>query len=90
MTLTKIPRQAPDFRLEALDDELLLYHPGSTKIMACNQTASLVWHLCDGERSGAEIVSLLQNAYPDTADSITADVAATLQQFAEHGAIEWA
>lgn len=89
MTLTKIPRQAPDYRLEVLDDELLLYHPSDTKIMYCNQTASLVWQLCNGERSGEEIAELLRNAYPDTASSIAEDVAATLQQLAEHGAIEW-
>ena len=89
MTLSKIPRQKADYRLEALDDELLLYHPSDTKIMYCNQTASLVWLLCNGERSGQEIVTLLSNAYPDNAQTIAADVTAALQQFAEHGAIEW-
>jgi hypothetical protein len=89
MILSKIPQHKPDYRLEALDDELLLYHPTETKIMYCNQTASLVWQLCNGERSGEEIADLLRNAYPDTAASIADDVAATLQQFADHGAIEF-
>jgi hypothetical protein len=89
MTLTDIPKQKAEYRLEALDDELLLYHPAETKIMYCNQTASMVWQLCDGQRSGADIVALLQNAYPDTTDTIPADVTTTLQQFADHGAIEF-
>ncbi len=89
MTLQKIPRQKPDYHLETLDDELLLYHPSDTRIMYCNQTASLVWQLCNGERSGQQIIELLQNAYPENAGSIAEDVTATLQQFVEHGAIEW-
>ncbi|GAB4437003.1 MAG: hypothetical protein Kow0031_18820 [Anaerolineae bacterium] len=89
MTLTNIPRQKPDYRMESLDDELLLYHPGSTQIMYCNQTASLVWQLTDGRRTVADIIELLAAAYPDTAGSIADDVTATLQQFADHGAIEW-
>jgi hypothetical protein len=89
MTLSKIPKQKADYRLELLDDELLLYHPAETKIMYCNHTASLVWQLCDGQRTGEEIVTLLRNAYPDTVETIADDVAATLQQFADHGAVEF-
>lgn len=85
--LTKIPQPIENYRLEELDDELLLYHPAAETIIYCNQTASLVWQLCDGQRSGQEIVALLQAAYPDTAEAIAADVEATLRQFAEHGAI---
>lgn len=85
--LAKIPAQQPDFRLEMLDDELLLYHPAATKIMYCNATASLVWQLCNGQRSVQEIIALLANAYPEAADSLPADVTAALQQFVDHGAI---
>jgi len=33
MDLQDKPKQKPDYRLEALDDELLLYHPNQTTIM---------------------------------------------------------
>lgn len=85
--LAKIPAQQPDFRLEALDDELLLYHPSSTKIMYCNPTASLVWQLCAEQRTVQEIIDLLANAYPEAAETMAADVTAALQQFVDHGAI---
>jgi hypothetical protein len=81
--------QEPDYRLEMIDDELLLYHPGETKILYCNQTASLVWGLCDGSRTVEEITKLLCEAFPDAAYTIPADVEATLEQFHQHGAIKY-
>ena len=86
---SKIPRQKPDYRLETLDGEMLLYHSGDTKIIYCNQTASLVWQLCDGQRSVERITTLLRNAYPEADDTIADDVTATLSQFAEQGVIEF-
>lgn len=83
------PRRKADYRLEKIDDELLLYHPGETKILYCNQTASLIWELCDGQRTVGEIIAALSEAFPEAAESIPADVEATLGQFLEHGAIEW-
>jgi hypothetical protein len=72
-----------------IDGELLLYHPTQTKILYCNQTASLVWELCDGRRTVQEIITLLSEAYPEAAETICADVEAILQQFHQHGAIEY-
>ena len=87
--LTKKPQQKADYRLEMIDDELLLFHPGQNRIIYCNTTASLVWQLCDGERTGHDIVDLLQIAFPESAETITADVQTTLKNFSQHGAIEF-
>lgn len=89
MELSKKPRRKTDYRLELIDDELLLYHPGQTKILYCNQTASLVWNLCDGQRTAKDITALLVEGYPEAAEAIPGDVEVTLGQFLEHGAIEW-
>lgn len=83
-----IPARKVDYRLEQLDDELLLYHPNETTILYMNQTASLVWGLCDGEHSVAKIIDLLSQAYPEAAESIPSDVQATLVQFLQQGCIE--
>jgi hypothetical protein len=82
------PIRRADYRLEQLDDELLLYHPSETKILYLNQSASLVWGLCDGEHSVAEIVQLLNRAYPEAAASIPDDVHAALVEFLQAGCIE--
>jgi len=88
MEETAKPKRKPDYRLELLDNELLLYHPTETKIFYFNQTASLIWQLCDGQHSVSEIIGLLNNAYPEAVDTIPIDVANTLKQFEEHGCIE--
>ena len=82
------PIRGADYRLEQLDDELLLYHPSDTKILYLNQSASLVWGLCDGEHNVAEIIELLSQAYPEAAASIPDDVHAALTEFLGSGCIE--
>ncbi len=86
MTPSQTPIQNADYRLEVIDDELLLFHPSQTKMMYCNQTASLVWQLCDGERSVQEIIGILRTAYPEASD-LDQDVHKILEQFQAHGAI---
>jgi hypothetical protein len=83
------PRRKSDYRLEAIDGELLIYHPTETNVVYCNQTASLIWHLCDGTHTAAEISTLLSEAYPAAAVSIPADVDATLRTLTQQQVIEW-
>jgi hypothetical protein len=89
MYSSRRPRQRSGYRLEAIDGELLLYHPEQTQILYCSQTASLIWHLCDGRRTGGEIAELLSQAFPEAAETIPADVDATLREFVRHGAIRF-
>ena len=81
------PRRVADFRLEELDGELLLYHPGLTSTVYLNPTAALIWRLADGCRTVGEIGTLLSAAYPDAA--LEPDLEQALLQLAQHGAIEW-
>ena len=87
---TKInPCRVADFRLEQMDNELLLFHPAQSKVLYCNETASLIWQLCDGQHSPPEIIALLADSYPEAANEIAKDVETTLKQFHAHGAIEY-
>jgi hypothetical protein len=88
MRLEKKPVQKLGYQLETIDNELLLYHPAETKVMYCNETASLIWQLCDGQRTVHEIIDMLAEAYPTAAVDIVNDVRETVQQFLDHGAIE--
>jgi hypothetical protein len=47
----------------------------------------MIWHLCDGSRTVAEISALLVDAFPDEGDSVARDVAATLGQLQTAGSI---
>lgn len=66
------PRQHPDVLQATLDDEILVYHPAGMTAFALNETASVIWQLCDGERPVAEIVEILQQAYPEAAATMRA------------------
>ncbi len=83
------PHRKPDYRLEVIDNELLLFHPTETKILYCNESASLIWQLCDGQRTSQEITALLAAAFPEETNAIADDVQSTLRQFSQHGAIEF-
>lgn len=90
MNRDNVPSRKPGYLLETIDDELLLYHPAETQVMYCNQTASLIWHLCDGQRTVGQIIVLLADAYPAAASDIEQDIRATLQRLADHGAVQFA
>lgn len=89
MILSSIPRRRTDYRLEQIDGELLLFHPNQTKILYFNQTASLIWQLCDGLRTSQEIAALLSAAFPEAAGNMAVEVEATLQQFCRQGVIDY-
>ncbi len=81
------PKHAPDFRLEVMDDEMLIYHPSQTKVVYCNATAALVWRLCNAELTVGEIIDLLTNAYPEARDAVPAQVRDILTRFMAEGVI---
>ena len=82
-----IPELNPDFFLESIDNEILLYHPAKTNTFYLNETASLVWNMCDGKRKIADIIFLLEQSYPEEGNQISKDVIQTIERFVEHGAI---
>jgi len=83
----KKPLRNQDFRLEKMDNELLLFNPKSTNILYLNETASLIWQLCDGQRNVTELVSLLTETFPEAGTNIKKDVEDTITLFKKHGAI---
>ena len=86
----RIPTQVPGYHLEQMDGELLLHHPGSTRTLYLNETATLIWQVCDGQRTIADIAELLQDAFPETDEAIDEQVDVTMRQFFECGAITFA
>jgi len=85
----KRPRQVPGYQVEMLDGEMVLFHPTSLIILHCNTSGALIWQLCDGQRTVADIIELLSAAYPESATEIQTDVYDTLLTFVEQGTIEW-
>lgn len=83
-----IPHQMPGFMLEKLDDEVLLYHQVKTQAVYLNTSAAMIWALCNGTASVADMEELLIDHYPESRDDISAHLLQTLEQFKEIGAIE--
>lgn len=82
-----VPAPAPGFTLEELDGALLLFEPDSGRIVHTNPTAALVWGLCDGRRTLAQIVALLTDAYPAQAGEVASDVPRVVDELLELGAL---
>lgn len=82
------PRRVDGYRIEALDDELLLYNPAQTRIIALNPTASLVWQLLDGTRTAAEIAGLIRDAYPEAGAGVAGEIDELLATLRDAGAVE--
>ena len=87
ISASAIPAPKEGCHLEEFDDELVLYDMQSTQAIYLNETAALVFRLCDGKRTIGEIATLLTEAYPETADVIEADVETVLDNLVEAGAI---
>lgn len=65
----------------------MVYHPDEGRALYLNETASLVWRLCDGERSVADIEALLRDAFPD-ATELPADVDVAIGFLVDHGFLQ--
>ncbi len=87
ITAGTIPTPKKGCQLEEFDDELVLYDMESTQAIYLNETAALVFRLCDGNRTAGEIETLLKEAYPETAEAIETDVPKVLGNLADAGAI---
>lgn len=71
---TRTPKKTAGYTLEAIDNQLVLFQPGHTAVCRLNETAALIWKLCDGDRSVADIIYLLSDLYPDETPHIDRDV----------------
>ena len=82
----RLPGQSANFYVEELDGEFLLFRHGSSKAILLNETAGLIWRLCDGTRSVAAIIDFFAAQYP-SAEDIATDVTVTIEQLEKVGAI---
>src|SRR5262245_15574266 len=87
MTPQAVPKQAFGFFVEEMEGENLLYRLGSHKAIYLNDTASVIWKLCDGSRTVQEIIDLLKNKYPGSETAVAADVREAIQLLVSEGAL---
>lgn len=88
MTLDARYQQMPECLLEDMDGEILLYNPTSATTLHLNGPSAVVWELCTGENSVAEIIDALQQAYPAQAEQIEGDVISVINELKEKQVIQ--
>lgn len=81
------PNPRPEIRIETVDDELVLYDPGTGRAAYLNDSAAVVWKLCDGQRSVSEITALIAREMDGSGRPIGGDVEETIGQFVEAGLV---
>ncbi len=84
-----IPKQVSDIEIETFGDGVLLYHQTIREAVHLNSSAAVIWALCDGNNSMADIENILKNAYPKGKDSIHKDINFTLEKLQQNNAIEF-
>jgi pyrroloquinoline quinone biosynthesis protein D len=77
------PKRRDDIRSEDVANEAVLYDPTRGQAVYLNDTAAIVWKLCDGTRTVAEMTELLAKELGDPDGRIAPDVAAAVETFAE-------
>ena len=85
---TKPPKKCVGFIVEQMDGEVVLMHPGKNIIIHSNETAALIWQLCDGNNTVTQIVDILSGAYPEARAEIEKDVPETIQKLRAQGALD--
>jgi hypothetical protein len=70
-----------------VDGANLLHKPSGQKSLHLDQSASVVWKLCDGTRTAQQVVDELSSFYPDQRETVASDVEKTLEVLRSHGAI---
>lgn len=88
MDLNSVIHLKEDYLLERIDGEASVYHPTLTTAVYLNETGALIWELCDGKRSVADIIDTLCDHYPESSAQIEIDVKALISQLTERGIAE--
>ena len=90
MSPDPMPRKNGFVEVEEMDNESLLYRRPSKTASYLNETATVIWKLCDGTRSTDDIIAVLSQSFPEDAEQIRADVKATVDQLIQAGALRMA
>jgi hypothetical protein len=85
---TDPPKKCGKFLAEQMDGEIVLLDTARNIIIHTNETAALVWQLCNGLNTIDQIVQLLGDVYPDASDQIAKDVPEIIQELREQGALD--
>ena len=85
------PVRKPGVTVKDMGEETFLYSADEEAIHILNPTAQLIWELCDGEHTVADMEQSIRANFsvPDEHD-VTKDIQRTLDVFADKGLLQHA
>jgi len=86
--LNLIPMPLGGVELADMEGEWVLYSYERETMVYLNDSAHVIWRLCDGKRTVKEITDVLANAFPDAEKKITIDVSETIQRLMQEGILK--
>ena len=86
--LELVPTPQQGLELAELEGEGVLYCPETMKMVYLNDSASIIWRLCDGYRTVVDIIDALADAFPDAANEVSLDVPEMIEMFVREGVVE--
>ena len=81
--LSDIPIPRAGVRFEELDGEAVVYDRSGKRASYLNDTATIIWKMCNGANSIPEIVETLAKEYPENAASVATDVRETIERLVQ-------
>jgi hypothetical protein len=85
LNLLSYPRANQQVIGRVIDTEAVLVHPQAGKIKVINETGALIWQLCDGQHSVAQIIDAVCLQYQVEAGQAEADTMQFLEALAQRG-----
>jgi hypothetical protein len=79
--------QSSDFYVEEMEEEILLYKAGSHKAIYLNESAALVWKLCDGTKTAQDIFDILSENFPDAGGGLAHEIEQAVEMLLTEGAL---
>jgi aminopeptidase-like protein len=83
------PIRKNGLHVKNMEDDLVIYDSGKDHLHVLNQTARMIWNLCNGNNSVIDIAENLGKlSYSEHSDQIQADVNETIELLQEKGLIK--
>jgi hypothetical protein len=82
------PKRRDDIHSEELQHETVLYDQAHGQAVYLNESASVVWKLCDGSRTVSEMSDLLSQEIGQAADPVARTVAEIVGRFQQAGLVD--
>jgi hypothetical protein len=81
------PERKPGLEEKTVADETLLYDPERETAFSLNNSATMVWKLCDGSRTVSDIADAIASELGVAAEDLIDDVSAAVRDLFKNGMV---